>query len=142
MLRQLGGECGVRVAIVVFGVLVCGEARGVDVAPEEQAAARSWIAAKFSGTVKTGPRKAGLTVLANHDPVLKNTRGGGRQLTIAKTAYARGLYCHAVSHVVVRLPGPGKTFTAVVGGQLMQEGSSITILQRPSAPVVLYKKVR
>ena len=28
------------------------------------------------------------------------------------------------------------------GGQLMQEGLSITILQRPSAPVVLYKKVR
>jgi hypothetical protein len=26
-----------------------------------------------------------------------------------------GLYCHALSHVVVCLPGPGKTFTAVVG---------------------------
>ena len=36
-------------------------------------------------------------------------------MTIAKTAYTRGLYCHAVSHVVVRLPGPGKSFTAVVG---------------------------
>ena len=115
MLRQRNGEWGVWVAMVVLGVLVCGEARGVDVAPEERAAARSWIAAKFSGTVKAGPRKPGLTVLANHDPVLKNTRGGGRPLTIAKTAYARGLYCHSVSHVVVRLPGPGKTFTAVAG---------------------------
>jgi len=28
------------------------------------------------------------------------------------------------------------------GRQLMKEGLSITILQRPSAPVVLYKKVR
>ena len=96
-------------------LLAANEARGVDVTPEEQAAARGWIAAKFEGTVPAGPRGPGLLVLANHDPVLKNTRGEGRPLTIAKTAYDRGLYCHAVSHVVVRLPGPGKTFTAVVG---------------------------
>jgi hypothetical protein len=36
-------------------------------------------------------------------------------LTIAKKEYRRGLYCHAASHVVVRLPGPGKTFSAIVG---------------------------
>ena len=29
--------------------------------------------------------------------------------------YTRGLYCHAVSKVVVRLPGAGKTFSAVCG---------------------------
>ncbi len=34
---------------------------------------------------------------------------------IGKTPYTRGLYCHAVSKVIVRLPAPGKTFTAVVG---------------------------
>jgi len=41
MLRQRNGEWGVRVAIVVLGVLVSNEARGVNVAPEEQAVARS-----------------------------------------------------------------------------------------------------
>jgi len=115
MLRQRNGKRGVWGAIVVLAVLVSTEARCVDVTPEEQATARSWVAAKFAGTVKAGLREPGLTVLANHDSVLKNTRGGGRSLTIAKTAYARGLYCHAESHVVVRLPGPGKTFTAVAG---------------------------
>ena len=115
MLRQRNGEWGVCGTLVVIGVLVSKLAWGVDVAPEEQAAARRWIAAKFVGTVEAGPRESGLAVLANHDSVVKNTRGEGLPLTIAKIAYARGLYCHAVSHVVVRLPGPGKTFTAVVG---------------------------
>ena len=106
---------GVWVAFVTLEVLAVEVAQGVDVAPEEQAAAHSWIAAKFAGTVKAGPHEPGLAVLANHDSVLKNTRGEGRPLTIAETAYDRGLYWHAVSHVVVRLPGPGKSFTAVVG---------------------------
>lgn len=56
----------------------------------------------------------GLIVLANHDPVQKNSRGG-KPMKIGKTEYVRGLYCHAVSKIVVRLPSPGKTFTAVVG---------------------------
>ncbi|MCY2988974.1 MAG: alpha-galactosidase [Planctomycetota bacterium] len=115
MLWQRNGDWSVWLAFFVLGVLASPQAQGVDVTPEEQAAAQSWIAAKFAGTVQAGPRATGLAVLANHDGVLKNTRGEGRPLTIAKTAYTRGLYCHAVSHVVVRLPGPGKTFTAVVG---------------------------
>ncbi len=106
---------GVWGAFLIIGVLAARQAQAVDVTPEEQVAARNWIAAKFEGTVQAGPRAPGLAVLANHDGILKNTRGEGRPLTIAKTAYTRGLYCHAVSHVVVRLPGPGKTFTAVVG---------------------------
>jgi len=56
----------------------------------------------------------GLTVLANNDPVIQNQRAG-QPLRLGDTEYTRGLYCHAVSKVVVRLPGPGKTFTAVVG---------------------------
>ena len=39
----------------------------------------------------------------------------GRPLKIADKQYSRGLYCHAVSKVVVRLPGPGKSFSAVAG---------------------------
>ena len=82
---------------------------------EEMATARRWVAAKFESPPQTPNLRSGLVVLANHDPVLQNTRGEGRPLTIANATYDRGLYCHAKSTVVVRLPGPGKTFTAVVG---------------------------
>ena len=83
--------------------------------PEELAEAHRWIAAKVEVPAASPRREPGLVVLANHDSVLKNTRGNGRPLTIGKTAYTRGLYCHAVSKVLVRLPAPGKTFTAIVG---------------------------
>ena len=56
----------------------------------------------------------GLIVLANNDEVSRNGRRRG-PLNIAGTKYRRGLFCHAVSKVIVRLPSPGKTFTAVVG---------------------------
>ena len=80
----------------------------------ELAAAHRWIIAKIE-TPSASPRPdTGLVVLANHDAVLRNTRGG-RPLAIGKTTYARGLYCHAVSKVLVRLPGPGKSFSAIVG---------------------------
>jgi len=55
-----------------------------------------------------------LDVLANHDPVLPKTRGAHR-LKLGERDFERGLYCHAISRVLVRLPAPGKRFTAVVG---------------------------
>jgi alpha-galactosidase len=82
---------------------------------EEMATARRWVAAKFESPPQRVELRPGLVVLANHDPVVQNTRGEGRPLTIAGATYDRGLYCHAKSTVVVRLPDPGKTFTAVVG---------------------------
>lgn len=59
-------------------------------------------------------REAGLDVYANNDPVIPNRRGD-RPLKIAGKTYSRGLYCHAVSKIVVTLPGPGRHFTAQVG---------------------------
>lgn len=118
MIPQRNGVWSFGVAFVVLGVLwglSTEKTRGDGVTPDELSAARRWVAAKFEGTVNAGPLEPGLIVLANHDSVAKNTRGEGRPLTIAKTAYDHGLYCHAVSRVVVRLPRPGKTFTAVVG---------------------------
>ena len=56
----------------------------------------------------------GLKVLANHDAVQKNSRGGV-PLKLGKTEYTRGLYCHAVSEILVQLPSPAKTFNAVIG---------------------------
>jgi len=64
-----------------------------------------------TGLPKRGPL---LEVLANNDPVLQNSIGG-RAIKLGDKEYQRGLYCHAVSKVVVHLPGPGKVFTAVIG---------------------------
>jgi len=83
------------------------------VRPEEQKAARRWFQRHWA-RAKPAPAPVGLLVLANHDPVIRNGRGG-RPLKIAGKQYRRGLYCHAVSKVVVHLPSPGKRFTAVVG---------------------------
>ena len=82
--------------------------------PDEMAEARRWIAAKFEAVQEEKKPEPGLLVLANNDPIIKNNRGG-KPLRIVDTEYTRGLFCHAVSKVVVRLPGPAKTFTAIVG---------------------------
>lgn len=87
---------------------------GVTVTESEMAEARQWASARFEGRVMGPAVVPGLVVLANHDPVQRNARNG-RPMNLAGTHYSRGLYCHAVSKVVVRLPGKGKTFSAVVG---------------------------
>ncbi len=56
----------------------------------------------------------GLDVYANNDPVIPNSRDN-RPLRIGEKSYTRGLYCHAVSRIVVTLPRPGKRFTADIG---------------------------
>ncbi len=73
-----------------------------------------WVSAKFEGVVKQGAPVACLRVLANHDPVQLNNRNG-KPMQLGDKQYSRGLYCHAVSKVVVRLPSPGKSFSATVG---------------------------
>lgn len=106
-----------RIIFACFAaVITLGFAMSVQAAvrPDEMAECRRWVAAKFEGTQLTEQRRAGLVVLANHGPVQLNARAG-QPLQIGGKEYRRGLYCHAVSKVVVRLPGPGKTFTAVVG---------------------------
>ena len=96
-------------------VLACTPmCRAVSVSPEEMSEASQWVAAKFQGMVASEAPAVGLMVLANNEPVQLNARGG-RPLKIADKQYSRGLYCHAVSKVVVRLPGPGKSFSAVAG---------------------------
>ena len=100
---------------ILLAVLACIPMRGaVSVSPEEMGEASQWVAAKFKGVVASEAPAVGLMVLANNDPVQLNARGG-RPLKIADKQYSRGLYCHAVSKVVVRLPGPGKSFSAIAG---------------------------
>lgn len=81
---------------------------------DELAAAQAWAAAKFQANTIATPRTPGLVVIANHDPVQRNARGG-RPLNLAGRQFTRGLYCHADSKVVVRLPEPANSFIATVG---------------------------
>jgi alpha-galactosidase len=102
-------------AALLCSLLTAGAAgKGVAVNPAELAEAQRWVAAKFQGTVASEPPAAGLVVLANNDPVQLNSRAG-KPMKLADKEYSRGLYCHAVSKIVVRLPGPGKSFSAIVG---------------------------
>jgi alpha-galactosidase len=88
-------------------------AGAVAVTPDEMAEAHAWAQAKMLGQ-QAPPPGPGLIVLANNDPVIQNNRGG-KPLRIVDKEYTRGLYCHAVSKIVVTLPGPGKSFSAIVG---------------------------
>jgi alpha-galactosidase len=81
---------------------------------EEFAEVRRWAAAKFDGVQTATKPMSGLFVLANHGPVQLNNRNG-MPMRLGKKEFTRGLYCHAMSKIVVRLPGPGKSFSAVVG---------------------------
>ncbi|MBN2292539.1 MAG: NPCBM/NEW2 domain-containing protein, partial [Pirellulales bacterium] len=78
--------------------------------------ATRWAAAKFDGkSIKAeSMSSSGLIVIANNDPVQINGRSG-KPLNINGKIYSGGLYCHALSHVVVRLPSQGREFTVVIG---------------------------
>lgn len=89
-------------------------ASATSVAPEELSLARNWVAAHLDGVAPAPDRSPALVVLANHDAVQKNARAG-RPLKLADREFTHGLYCHAFSRIVVRLPGPGASFTATVG---------------------------
>ncbi len=110
-------------ALVVTGNL--SQAREIKVTePEIQTMQRwlkeHWLECKLTPppkqpvAVAPSPPEPGLDVFANNDAVIPNARGE-YPLKIGDKEYSRGLYCHAVSKVVVHLPGPGKRFTSVVG---------------------------
>ncbi|MHB0999915.1 MAG: NPCBM/NEW2 domain-containing protein [Armatimonadota bacterium] len=88
-------------------------AGAVEPSSSEMQTARKWVDAAFDGTDVKAPA-TGLDVQQNWGAVQKNGRYG-KPMRIAGTRYDRGLYCHAPSKVVVRLPKPGKTFSALIG---------------------------
>lgn len=99
------------VSSVVLSPLLTGAAM---IAPGELAEVRQWAAAKLEGTQVQRTNEPGLVVLANHGDVQKNARGD-KPMVLAGQSFARGLYCHAPSKIIVRLPGPGANFSATVG---------------------------
>jgi alpha-galactosidase len=99
---------------MLLGLIWTAEIHAAVLAADEMRELQRWAAAKFDGDLQAAPPKWGLAVLANFDELCQNTRMG-RPLTIGKAEYTRGVFCHAASKVAVRLPGPGKAFSALVG---------------------------
>ncbi len=99
---------------VVAAILCQGLARGqADGTPAEHAELRKWMAAKFQAD--TPAAEAGsLTIVKHFDVVWQNCRVD-RPLTLRASQYQRGLFTHAPSDVLVKLPGPGRELTAQVG---------------------------
>jgi len=92
---------------------------------------RQWVRTNLSPLDATAPPakavewKPGLMVLSNLDSILMDGRPDGRPIKIGDKEFKRGMICHAVSRVVVRLPGPGKSFSAVVGLDANAGGGSV-----------------
>jgi alpha-galactosidase len=78
---------------------------------EEMAQAKRFVAAKF---LSPATEKPGLIVAVNNGPIELNSHYK-KPLKIVDKQFTHGIACHAVSKIVVQLPGPGKTFSATVG---------------------------
>ncbi|MHB0998367.1 MAG: NPCBM/NEW2 domain-containing protein, partial [Armatimonadota bacterium] len=85
----------------------------------ELAASREWVESNFVRApiaVRNGESsfQTGLIVLANYGSVQQNSRDGN-PLKIGSQTYDNGLFCHAESRILVKLPSPGSHFNSVVG---------------------------
>jgi len=100
--------------VALTAVSLVGPAHAVAGTPEELAEARRWTAVTIEARSLEETIEPALVVFSNHGPVQKNARGG-KPMRIGLQEFSRGLYCHAPSKILVRLPGPGSTFTAMVG---------------------------
>ena len=101
----LPGVACVALAVAALHLAGARELAGVEPAADDLAEARRFAAARFRGSVeKPGRLEAGLLVLENHGSVQKNSRGD-KPLRIGAEEYTRGLYCHAPSGLLIRLPG-------------------------------------
>ena len=81
--------------------------------PAEIARMQSWVAAKF-GDVSPAKPSGSLSVLTHFDVVWQNCRAD-RPITLGASEYRRGLLTHATADLLVKLPAPGKEFSAYVG---------------------------
>jgi alpha-galactosidase len=116
-----------RIVILIAAalLLMAFPARAVTPSADELATARQWTEAAFGESSALTWPAPGLEVQANHDPVLKNNRFG-KPLKIGEQVFERGLFCHAPSRILVRLPGPGKMFRATIGVDLNEHTSGGT----------------
>ena len=101
-------------ALAGLGILIAGQGvRAMTPSPDSMAEARRFAAALFEGIAAPAPNP-GIEVATNYDMVQKDGRFG-KPLKLAGATYSKGLFCHAPSRIIVRLPGPGKRFDALIG---------------------------
>ena len=121
------------VGLIVLACLCApAVARGLMPTKDEFAARDRWTADHFAQAKKSAkasaiapaPRQGELLVIYNHGDVQLNARGT-EPLKIADAVYKTGLYCHAPSKVIVRLPGPAKSLSAQIGVDARAGGGSI-----------------
>src|SRR3990172_9323599 len=102
------------IAQIMLFALAAPLAGAVSVTPEELSEAGRWVAAKFQGQAETQPAEGYLMPYLKFGQVQKNGMGD-RPLLLVDKPYRRGLHRPSVGKVVVHLPGPAKSFEAVVG---------------------------
>ena len=102
------------VLVAVFSMSLPSSARAVAPTAGEMAESLRWASAMFEGVAASTTLEPGLEVVTNFDPVQKNARFG-KPLKLAAGRYTHGLFCHANSKIIVRLPSPGNTFEAIAG---------------------------
>jgi alpha-galactosidase len=104
-----------RVLVVGVILMAATAVRAGPVAPttDEMKVKDEWVRQNLAAKPAEQPGP-GVVVIANHGNVGKDARGKG-PLRLGKTEYKRGLFCHAPSLLAVRLPSPGKAFTAKAG---------------------------
>ncbi|MBQ2684477.1 MAG: NPCBM/NEW2 domain-containing protein [Thermoguttaceae bacterium] len=98
---------------VLSAVLSAAPLWGLTPNQEEMDAKQRFAAAKFQPAADQQPPLPRITVIQNNDPVLLNYEG--KPLKIGETELARGLYCHAVSHLQIELDRPAVRFQAKIG---------------------------
>lgn len=99
-------------------LLATTSAFAVTVREADMGMAKAWFAWKFTEEPQRDPvqtPKIGLFVHDNHGPIQRNSSHEKRPIKLGDKTFARGIYTHANSHIIVRLPGPGKTFSGIFG---------------------------
>ncbi len=104
----------IMLSLVLSLAKIPAMAAGIKSTNAEQDMAVNWAQAKLEGKEPKVSSSDYLQVIRNNDPVQLNERNG-HPLNIHGVKYTRGLYCHAVSQVVVHLSSAAKSFEAVVG---------------------------
>ena len=104
------------IVTLVFGFIVSSTLFAVQPRSVDLDARQKWVAAKFEEQTATPKEQPfGIKVLDNHNSVERNSSHEGAMIRLGNKTFARGIYTHANSHLIVRLPGPGKTFSATFG---------------------------
>lgn len=105
------------ISLALIGGMIPKQAHaqaGIKPTPAEQDVARTWTQTKLMGQTPTVTVQPHIQVIRNNDPVQLNGRHG-KPLNLSGKKYTKGIYCHAVSRVIIHLGTPAKSFSAVVG---------------------------